>query len=145
MDKDYEIHIRNKAILSYRSPMAAERLAEYLAEEILCKDRLLWLKERIERLLEKLDKVERALVEIRYFGRKKRMGEFLKAESEGGWSERKYFRMQDKLGEKLESLLHGLGVTKEVYLRDFEQTEIFKTVRKKAARISSVAERFAAV
>ena len=35
--EDYAEHIRNKALLSYDSAMTTERLAEYLAEEILCK------------------------------------------------------------------------------------------------------------
>lgn len=70
--EDYAEHIRNKALLSYDSAMTTERLAEYLAEEILCKERLEWLKRTVEDVLSRLSDVERTLVAIRYFGKTKK-------------------------------------------------------------------------
>ena len=43
VEKDYADHITNKALLSYESKKSTEELAEYLAEEILRKERLIWL------------------------------------------------------------------------------------------------------
>jgi len=72
--EDYAEHIKNKAVLSYNSPKSTESLAEYLAEEILRKNCLLWLKEVIERTVDKLSALDRGLVEMRYFGKKRKIG-----------------------------------------------------------------------
>ena len=91
--EDYEAHVRNKAVLSYYSP--AEKLAEYLAEEILEMRRLVWLKGTVEEILGRLQEEECELVSMRYFGQIKRLRSFLKKKAEEeGWSERKYFRKQ---------------------------------------------------
>ena len=37
VEKDYQDHIRNKAVLSHNSGMTAERLADYIAGEIIIK------------------------------------------------------------------------------------------------------------
>ena len=70
--EDYAEHIKNKAVLSYNSSRNTESLAEYLAEEILHKNCLLWLKEVIEKTVDKLNDLDRSLVETRYFGKKKK-------------------------------------------------------------------------
>ena len=41
--EDYAEHIRNKAVLSYHSSRSTENLAEYLAQEILRKNDLLFI------------------------------------------------------------------------------------------------------
>ena len=134
MGKDYEEHIRNKALLSYDSSTTAERLAEYLAGEILVKDRLEWLKARVDLVLKKLGDTERTLVAIRYFGVTKHIRDFLKTDgrdsAERVWSERKYFRRQMRLGEKLGAMLVSAGVTKEVYLRDFADVDMFAKIQR---------------
>ena len=65
---DYAEHIRNKAVLSYNSPLTTERLAEYLTQEIVCKNALEWLKTTVESLMDRLTEEERTLLDIRYFG-----------------------------------------------------------------------------
>ena len=67
--KDYEEHIRNKALLSYDSKTNAESLIEYIAEEIICKERLECLKSIVEEFFEKISDTDRALIAIRYFGK----------------------------------------------------------------------------
>lgn len=128
--RDYEIHIRNKAILSHAC--AAEPLAEYLAGEIISMHNLEALKGTVENILGKLSAEERTLVEIRYFGKRKKIRSFLKrrADKESGacWSEAKYFRRQRAVGEKIAAMMHFAGVTKEKYLSEFAGTDIFKKI-----------------
>ncbi len=134
--REYAEHIENKAILSYRSGYTAERLALYLAEEILQKEKLEWLKERIERVLGKLSEVERTLVAIRYFGKERKIKRELADRKRNGekyanvWSERKYFRRQNRLSEKVGAMLEGVGVTQEVFEREYAGLDIFKKIYK---------------
>lgn len=125
--EDYELHVRNKAVLSYHSP--AEKLAEYLAEEILEMRRLEWLKGTVEEVLKSLQEEERELISMRYFGQIKRLRSFLKKKAEeDGWSERKYFRKQKNLEKKLASLFKRAGVTEEVYTLELADTDVFRKI-----------------
>ncbi len=124
--KDYADHIRNKALLSYESAWDTERLTEYLAEEILRKERLEWLRSVVEEVLAELNDLEKALVAIRYFGKRKRT----KAACQDNMSERDYFRRQQRLAEKLNKLLGEKGLTEEVYLRDFAGLDIFEKIHR---------------
>lgn len=133
--KDYEEHIRNKALLSYNDGGSAESLAEYLAEEILCQRKLWWLKEKIEEALDGLSDLEKVLVEIRYFGKKRKIRQLLFSqisalEKGKNWSERKYFRKQEALGKKLGELLAFAGVTKKVAEEELLSMDIFGKVKK---------------
>ena len=133
-EKDYEDHIRNKAILSFDSSVPAENLAEYIAEEILQKQRLKWLKGVIERAIGKLSDVEKTLVAIRYFGKRRkihvyrRQNELQSGTRNRGWSERMYFRHQQKLGDKIGGLLKLEGLTADVYERDFQSVEFISKI-----------------
>ncbi|MBE5740643.1 MAG: hypothetical protein E7349_07350 [Clostridiales bacterium] len=124
--KDYADHIRNKALLSYESAWDTERLTEYIAEEILRKERLEWLKSVVEEVLTELNDLEKSLVAIRYFGKRKKS----QTAFQGNMSERDYFRRQQRLAEKLNKLLSGKGVTEEVYLRDFASLDIFEKIHR---------------
>ena len=129
VDKDYEEHIRNKAVLSYGSKKTAEQLTEYIAGEIIVKRNLECLKQDLEKVLDKLSDVEKCLVEIRYFGKRKQLRDFFKSEKGGEiWNEGKYFRRQKRLGEKLAAMMRSVGLTKERYLAEFAQVEIFKKI-----------------
>jgi len=46
------------------------------------------------------------------------------------WSERTYFRKQQRLGEKVAAMLRVSGVTKEVFDRDFSRLGIFKKIHR---------------
>jgi len=132
--EDYAAHIRNKALLSYDSRLDAESLAVYLAEEILRKNCLEWLKEVIERTLGKLNDGERALIEARYFGKKRREDLFpIQKKGENNvkaWSERKYFRYQQRAGEKLGGMLAVAGVTKEVFDSELANLDLIKKIHR---------------
>ena len=126
--EDYGIHIKNKAILSYRRNEPAEVVAEKIVEEIFEKRHLEWLKGKVEEALDKLSQTERLLVKIRYFRKNKkeqRTDEVLEK-----WSERTYFRMQEKLYEKLKRIFERMGFTMEVFKRNFENMEIFQKIDK---------------
>ena len=105
--EDYEQHIRNKAVLSYDGKWDTLRLAEYLAEEILQKNRLEWLKGVVERVLDK-----------------RRKGE----DGFSAWSDRKYFRMQQRTGEKVGAMLKTYGVTKSKFFDEFASFSMIQKV-----------------
>ena len=132
VDKDYQDHIKNQAVLSYRSGLATERLAEYLVEEIIQRQRFVWLKSKVEEVLNKLDELERTMVAVRYFG-KKRSGACLANVVMSKWGERKYFREQERLGNKLSVMLTGAGVSEALFVEWFASTELFCAVRKRAS------------
>ena len=123
--EDYAEHIRNKAVLSYNSSLKTEDLAEYLAKEILRKNNLLWMRGVIEGVLKKLDDTERALIAARYFGKKKIP---LHKEGEQEWSDRTYFRQQQKVGEKVGGMLVAAGVTKEFFETRLQGVELIDRV-----------------
>lgn len=127
--EDYAEHIRNRAVLSFDGRVAAERLAEYIAREIIEQKRLVALKEDVDKALGRLDEKERRLVEIRFFGKRRKWKEFLAAAaSEKGWSERKYFRQQKKVGERIGALLCAVGVTRERFDRELAGVEMLARI-----------------
>ena len=132
VEKDYEEHIGNRALLSYDGRWTAEKTAEYLAGEILEMRRLEWLKEKVSKVLASLSDVEKTLVAIRYFGKAKKIKTFLKEEENPlkrtSWTERSYFRRQARLGDKIGGAFALTGITEEVFLEDFAHVEIFKRV-----------------
>ena len=138
VEKDYEEHIGNKALLSYEGRWTAEQTAEYLAKEILEMRRLEWLKGIVQKILSKLSDLERTLVAIRYFGKRKKITAFLKEEKNSlkrsGWTERSYFRKQAKLGEKLTEAFALAGLTEEVFEREFADMQLFKKVARALER-----------
>jgi hypothetical protein len=64
VEEDYGVSVKNKAMLSYRSQKSAEEVAISIAQDILEKRKLLWLKEKVESALQTLSDAERMLVEI---------------------------------------------------------------------------------
>ena len=132
VEKDYEEHIANKALLSYDGRWTAEQTAEYLAKEIIEMRRLEWLKGKVKRVLDKLTEEERALVEVRYFRKNKnRLSEVCREKTTGKlWSERKYFRRQERLSKKLEAMVKGVGLTEETFQEEFANTELIDSVRR---------------
>ena len=131
--EDYAEHIKNKALLSYDSSLSTEKLAEYLAEEILRKRKLEWLKGKIEEVLARLDDVERTLVAIRYFGKKRKIKKFRFTSEknplvDSARGERAYFRRQQRLSEKVGAMLKSVGITEDIYLRDYATLEIFAKI-----------------
>ncbi len=135
MGQEYQIHISNSALLSYRSKKSAEELVEYLAKEIICKQRLEWLKGFLDRVLDKLDETERALVKVRYFSpckSRKTGGERTETSAVfskiAAWSDSTYYRRQTKLSEKIEKTLADEGLTEEIFQRDFAFIDILAAV-----------------
>ncbi len=134
VEEDYETHIRNKALLSFDDRRSAEETATYLAGEILEMRRLEWLKKKVGEAMQALSDVERTLVAIRYFGKRKRLKSLLRPNIKEGlrkapvWTERTYFRKQQRLGEKLCGLFVVCGITEEIFVRDFLPTALFKKI-----------------
>ncbi len=131
VEKDYEDHILNKAVLSYRGSMNADKLAEYIAGQIVEKRNLVWLKGCVDRVLKKLSDVEKMLVQMRYFGKRKKIkrGVSCPTQSVSGQvslpCERKYFRLQSRLIKKLTELFAGEGITEETFAFTFEKMPLF--------------------
>jgi len=135
IDKEYAVHISNRALLSYRSAKSTEQTVEYIAKEIICKQRLGWLRKLLDKTVEKLNDEERALAVIRYFcpckNRKKnalQKGNATIFEEIATWSDGKYFRRQKKLAEKICALLQNAGFSKELYERDFAFIDVIQSI-----------------
>lgn len=126
IDKEYDEHIFNRAALSYRDQRSTERIATYIAGEIVEKRRLVWLREKITLVLERLSDAERTLVSIRYFGKERAVKRELRTDGRAGaaWSERKYFRMQSRLGEKVGAMLEAAGVSEEAFVSELLPIEL---------------------
>lgn len=109
----------NKAYLSYRSRFNAIHDLEEVAEEIFLAERLDSLKKTTEEALARLNKEELFLLEYRYFRRKKMLAKF---GDELPFSERNYFRKQEKLLRKIAAQLSLNGVTEEYFLKAYENS-----------------------
>lgn len=125
--EDYQEHIKNMAILSYRGNKSAEELVEKIVETILEKEKLERLKAVVETVLGKLSEEERALIAIRYFGGARKMKNALPVD---GWSESKYFRKQARLFNKVCAIVKGTGLTEDVFEREYASIDIFERVCK---------------
>jgi len=130
--EEYAIHIQNCAVLSYRNQRSAEDTATYIAGEILRKRNLEWLKNCVERTLDKLLPIERTLVQIRYFGKERKIKKATSAcersASYGRWSDSKYFRRLRRISEKVGLMLEREGLSEEIFLRDFVHDELFEKI-----------------
>lgn len=130
IEEDYAEHIQNRAVLSYRSNRNAEEVALYLAQEILEQRALLWLRTLVEEVLDKLSSLEKLLIQIRYFGKERKIKKKIPPVKEGGyenWSESKYFRRQSRLACKVGGLLAEGGLTKELFWDKFAKYDVIKT------------------
>ena len=132
VEKDYEECIRNKALLSYGNGKSAEETATEIALEIVYQKRFSWLKDKLDLVFNRLSEEERALVEVRYFRKNKnRLSEVCREKTTGKlWSERKYFRRQERLSKKLEAMVKGVGLTEETFQEEFANTELIDSVRR---------------
>lgn len=132
--EEYAIHISNKALLSYKSQKPAEELVEYLAKEIIYKQRLEWLKGFLEGIMDKLDDTEKALLRLRYFSPcKNRKKEIQKENAEvytaiATWTDSSYFRRQNKLAKKIGNMIENAGFSEEIYQKDFAFIDILQCV-----------------
>lgn len=85
---------RNKAALSYKSPLDSLSLMEKIAGEMILSEELYALSDLVDEVLSHLGKEERFLIGYKYFRRAKREGA-------PACSERAYYRRQRALTEKL--------------------------------------------
>ena len=143
IEEDYEDHIKNKATLSYRYRGSTEALTEYILTEILKKRRLAQLKSDLDQLFLSLTDEERLLLKIRYFGKIRRAKNKEKNKTadelsevnsvrEGAekklWSERTYYRKQERLLKKLMAKFNEIGLTKEVFMEELLEYEFLRMV-----------------
>ena len=139
----YQAHIKTQALFSCDGKMGVEKLAEYLAEEILRKRRLLWVKETVEGVLDACNGWERAMVEVLFFGRKCAR-KLLIEKYAGQGADLAYWRRcirgqyQKELLQKVEHGLQNAGLTEELFHKELLEIELlrksFKYVLKKEER-----------
>ncbi len=115
--RDYEEHIKNKALLSYGSKMATEKLTEYIAEEIVRRQNVWRLKAVLDKIIFSLTEEEKILLDVRYFGKVERVRRLFAAWKAGlcslpfkPWSERTYYRKQARLLKRIVSQVKQAGV-----------------------------------
>lgn len=120
--RDYEEHIKNKALLSYGSKMSTEKLTEYLAEEIVRRQNALHLKGIMDKILCALSEEEKTLLEVRYFGKVDRVRRLFAAAKAGlcnlpfkVWSERNYYRKQARLLKKIVAQFKQAGADEKAF------------------------------
>ncbi len=102
--------IKAKGMASFSAGQSTEACMEKMIEYAHFRNCLLVLREEMKKIMEKLTKEEKYLLEYKYFRRKRMLeGEF--AGMKLDFSERTYFRRQIRLSAKLNGLfaLHGLG------------------------------------
>ena len=139
MEEAYAQHVKNKALLSCDGRMNTEKLAEYLAEEILRKRSLEWLKTIIKEAVDSLTEVERTLIGIAFFGTKKKVRLLSQKRCLGGaewksWSERSRFRIQTRALGKVKAAFLRAGLNKEVFEREFLSMEFIRRIYKRVLR-----------
>ena len=125
----YGDHIKNKAVLSHDGRVSTERLMEYLAGEILQKQKAEELKTILDKILSSLSDEEKLLLDARYFGKIDGVRRIFAAVKAGLadekyratplWSERTYFRKQNALLKKIALRLKAQGVGEKEFLNDF--------------------------
>ena len=158
IDRDYKDHIENQAVLSYRYKGATADLAEYIASEILRRKRLLVLKNALDGFLKSLNDEEATLLQLRYFGKIRMMKESAKPKGESEWqkvcsseqkreriaswhwSERSYYRKQNRLLKKIVEAFNRMGFTKDVLEKEYMQYEFLKAVYRFLLRTSGKKE-----
>ncbi len=148
IEKDYESHIRLKALTSYDYRRSTEKIAEYIATQVLLKGLFKQLRECAERALNGLTEEENLLLNLRYFGkidqlkkgvrricatyvgqeRREKILSFLGLKKV--WSERTYFRKQKALFEKICRKFQAIGLTKEKFEEEYGEIELFNGVKK---------------
>ena len=129
MEKSYAEHICNKAVLSYKSTQSTEGLVRYVVKQICRREKLLWLEEILKSVVDGLDETDKALLQIRYFGKKRKNAQKGGAfEDIAGWSASKYFRRQNKLEQRIERMLIRCGLTEQVFDEWFAPMEIFRLI-----------------
>ena len=129
IEDGYLQHIRNKAVLSVDGRESAQRVAEYLASEIIQKGLVKQLREIAAHALSALSAEEKLLLDVRYFGKLDRVKRAFAQKYAGiadeymrdvpMWSERTYFRKQKKLLAKLAGKFVAQGLDKERFVKDF--------------------------
>ena len=133
IEEGYREHISNQAILSHDGRCATEKLMVYLMGEIERKAKIAQLKKLVGDAVAGLTLEEKLLLDVRYFGKSEQVkrifasvkagiaqGEYAKLKP---WTERTYFRRQDKLLKKIAQRLQALGLTKEVFLKEYADIE----------------------
>ena len=129
IEDGYMQHIRNKAVLSVDGRVPAQKLAEYVALEVVHKSKVRELTQLINAVISNLNTEEKLLLNIRYFGKLDRVKRAFAAKYAGianeemrsvaFWSERTYFRKQKKLLTKLVNRFLDLGLDKNRFLEEF--------------------------
>ena len=130
--ESYTQHVRSKALLSCDGRMATEKLVEYLVEEILRKRRLEWLEQRINWVLEELSERERMLIEICFFGERKKLPILKEMLKNSGYVKRfgpiatKMFRL--RTFRKTANLMEKHGITEKRFHNFLKHIDVIEFI-----------------
>lgn len=148
IERDYESHIRLKALTSYDYRQSTEKIAEYIAGQVILKGVFKGLKEKADKVILALTEEEKLLLSLRYFGKldeiKRRVQRIIRSCGEAerkekilavlnlkkAWSERSYFRKQKLLLEKICKRFELIGLTDEVFEEEYGELEFFDAVKR---------------
>lgn len=122
LEKDYEDHIMNKAVLSHGGREDATALAEYIASQVIEKRKFMELHQKLDRVWARLTDEEKELVLLRY-GRRRKIPALLKKKQNGAgrgaFNEKNCARRLASLHRKLRLILSAAGLTKEKFLAEY--------------------------
>lgn len=142
MEREYAQHIENKAVLSYAGDQNVERLAEYIAGQVIKKEKIGKLKALADEVWKTLSDVEKTLVSIRYFGKEKKIKNATKGVEAVTSStdalrqrlrttfsnERNYFRRQQRLLKRIAATFRNFGLTERAFLSEYGEISFLKKV-----------------
>lgn len=133
--EQFREHIYERAVRSYGGRKDAESAATYIAEQIISMQTLEWVQQTLEKVFSRLSQAERLMVQIRYFGlkRKSAKGQLAK-EGKQFLCERSYFRAQEKLLKKIAALLQAAWLDKEYFDKQVADIEELKHIRRYVQR-----------
>ena len=127
-EEAYAHHIRNRAVLSCDGRMDTEKLTEYLLEEILQKRRLEWLKNTIDEVLNRLNALERALIEAAFLKKRRKIKRVVDKSIKQvlnikSWSDHTRLRFLNRAFQKVKAMLIAQGLTKTRFEEEFLSIE----------------------
>lgn len=124
LEEDLARSVELKAALSYRMRGDAFTLATRIADELFLKERIIGLRETLEKIMDALTDGERELLKYKYF-RKRGIAE---KPTIIACSERQYFRLQQQLISKIRARLMASGYNEADFFSRFGDYLPFKRV-----------------
>lgn len=121
--------VRAKALASCFGRDSARVCAEKMIQYNFLRDQLLFLKGEMDALFAELCREERFLLEYKYFRRKQELAQY--ADLRLQYSERTYYRRQQKLARTVNALFLRKGLSEQWFFEAFSRVPFFMAALEK--------------